>query len=77
MVWAWTQLFFCSFVSCIELFTILEYLGKQYLLTKGKEPAFQKLYNGAVAGIKKHLLNRSAVSKLLYIQELPSGFSKP
>ena len=35
------------------------------------------MYNEAVAGIKKHLLNRSTPSNLLYIQELPSGLNGP
>ncbi|KAF8543559.1 glycoside hydrolase [Trichophaea hybrida] len=50
-----------------------EYLIKQYLQTKKTEDVYKDMYNEAISGMKKHLIQKSHPSHLTYVAELPSG----
>lgn len=54
-----------------------EYLLKQYLQTNGSEPVYREMYDESVRGIKRHLVQYSYPSSLLYLAELPNGLSSP
>jgi hypothetical protein len=53
--------------------TSAEYLIKQYLQTKKQEEVYKEMYNEAISGMKKHIVDKSHPSHLTYIAELPSG----
>lgn len=54
-----------------------EYLLKQYLQTNKTEIVYQKMYEEAVEGIRRHLVRYSEPGKLTFIGELPSGIGTP
>ncbi|KAJ3289693.1 mannosyl-oligosaccharide alpha-1,2-mannosidase [Borealophlyctis nickersoniae] len=54
-----------------------EYLAKQWMLTNYTEPAFQKYYNEAVDGVRKHLLAMSTPNDLFFVGELQNGAFHP
>ncbi|KAG0038695.1 mannosyl-oligosaccharide alpha-1,2-mannosidase [Podila clonocystis] len=47
-----------------------EYLIKQYLQTGKKEQVYKEMYDRTIAGIKKHLLGRTAPHNLLFVGEI-------
>ncbi|GAA5891356.1 hypothetical protein JCM6882_004669 [Rhodosporidiobolus microsporus] len=47
-----------------------EYLGKMYLQTNRTEPVYKEMHDGAMTGIKQHLLATSATKGLVYTNEL-------
>ncbi|KTW28962.1 hypothetical protein T552_01592 [Pneumocystis carinii B80] len=50
-----------------------EYLIKQYLLTQKQEKIYLEMFEEAVEGIKKHMVNYSKPSGFTFVAELPNG----
>lgn len=59
------------------LYTISEYLLKQYLQTSKTEPVYRQMYDTAVKGMKTHLVAYSHPSKFLFLGELQTSQSDP
>ncbi|KAK9240397.1 glycoside hydrolase [Lipomyces kononenkoae] len=50
-----------------------EYLLKQYLQTNSQELVYRQLYDEAMAGVKKYLIQKSKPTGLTYVAELDHG----
>ncbi|KAK7206502.1 glycoside hydrolase [Myxozyma melibiosi] len=54
-----------------------EYLLKQYLQTYNKETAYRKMYDEAMTGVKKRLVQKSKPNGFTFVAELDHGWDNP